>query len=91
MTTIAVPVPPGGTVYTVETLNGRPCVVGHDVTHITVHYGDKGELEISATYDYFGSVKTALPSMLGVSVFTDPIDAMNALDKRIKKEKEARS
>jgi len=87
MPMINVPVQPGGTVYTIETLslNGRPCVVGHYVTHITLDA--KGDT--SVTYDYFGSVKTAVPSMLGVSVFIDPIDVVNALDKRIKEEKEA--
>lgn len=86
MTSVNVPVKPGGTVWTVERMNGRPCLVGHDVTHITVDA--KGET--SVTYDYFGAVKTAVPSLLGVSVFTYEADAMEALRAAVKKEREGK-
>lgn len=86
MTSVNVPVKPNGTVYTIEQLHGRPCLVGHDVTHITVDA--KGET--SVTYDYFGAVKTAVPSLLGVSVFTYEADAMEALRAAVKKEREGK-
>ncbi|MBQ6552411.1 MAG: hypothetical protein IJL83_02175 [Clostridia bacterium] len=81
MTSVNVPVKPNGTVYTIEQLHGRPCVVGHDVTQLTINSAGA----VSITYDAFGSVKTAMPSQLGVSVFTDAIDAMNELVKRVKR------
>lgn len=76
MEKVFVPVRPDGTVYTVEKLRGKNCIVGHDVTHIII----SAEGAVSVTYDYFGTPATATPSQLGMSVFADPEGAIHKLE-----------